>query len=68
MTFDRNSLAVLHVSVDTIPFRSFETHMLLGFGIKLTRLARPGNISFVVSIQSASSWEDSLNDDMMARL
>jgi hypothetical protein len=68
MTFDRVSQAVLHVSVDTIPFRSFETHMLLGFGINLTRSSRPGNISFAVSIQSASSWEDSLNEDMMARL
>ena len=49
-------------------YHPIEKHMLLGFGIKLTRFSRPGYISFVVSFQSASSWADSLNEDMMAWL
>jgi hypothetical protein len=68
MTVDRVSRVVLHVSIETISFSSFDMHMLPGLGISLRRSSQSGNILAVVLIQLASSCEDLANKDMIARL
>jgi hypothetical protein len=48
----------MHVSVEIIPFSSFDMHMLPGLGISSEKSSQSGKILAVVLIQSASSSED----------